>query len=188
MSALSKIQKAHLAQLARRAFNRAHAMRQAEHAAQMQPAAAATLQEALHALEVDGSNAAFESWRHAHVANACGKHGLRCCDQLDYKTVEAHFLQLLGQDGRALNAHVRAETEPRRQAETVLTEACRRWGFHLNYAANLCQKIHKVSLFDASTGTIWKLIYTINNRGRARAKAKAPAAQHKEAILTLPHG
>lgn len=151
MSSLSTLQKKILARLARRAFNLTGA-------------------KALGAGDAwDGSGAAFDVWRHDQVATASGKAGLRACSQLDYKRVEAHFQSLLGQDGRALNAHVRAETEPRRQAEAKLLEVCEQWGFHLDYASSLSLRIHKVNLFDADTAVIWKLIYTINNRGRAKA-------------------
>ena len=170
MSALSIKQKQHLAQLARRAFNlegaKARSSGVNEHDIQIAP----DWQTAMAALAAEGSNKAFEEWRHQHVARACGKQGLRCCSQLDYKTVEAHFLHLLGEDGRAMNAHVRADSEPRRQAEAVLVKKCKECGFTLNYAAGLCQAIHKVALDDAPPGVIWKVIYTVENRGRARSK------------------
>lgn len=65
-----------------------------------------------------------EAFRHAHVAIATGKLGLRCCSQDDYKRVEAHFLDLLGETGKALNAHLRAETNSRRQVAWKIRKRC----------------------------------------------------------------
>jgi hypothetical protein len=160
MSALSNNQKAILAQLARRAFNLIGSrLRGADRYPQ-----SGTLQGDLDILALRGTPKSFEEWRHAQVRMAVGKEGLRCCSQMDYKRVEAHFQHLLGNDGAALNAHMRAESEPRRQAEAVLIEACKRKGLHLNYAAALCQRIHHVNLFEAPANVLWKLVYTINNR------------------------
>lgn len=117
--------------------------------------------------------ASVEDWRHSQVAAACGKFGLKCCDQNDYKRVEAHFLELLGESSRAFRAHVAAETEPRRQAEAVLTRELERFGMRLAYAEAICRQQFKCGLFDASEGQLWKLVYTVRNRGNARKKEAA---------------
>ncbi len=136
---LTNPQKRHLSQLARRAW------------AQAGP-------------ELDGMTP--EDFRRNEVATACGKHGLRCCNQDDYKIVEAHFLNLLGETGQAMNALVRAQSNPRRVAEYKLLEACEHSGVNLAYAAAICQRIFKCALDDADAQTIWKVCFTIKNRAR----------------------
>jgi hypothetical protein len=112
-------------------------------------------------------------YRHTQVALACGKAGLRCCSQDDYKLVEAHFLALLGETVKAFNAGVRAATEPRRQAEAVLVRECERFGLRLSYAAAICRSVFKCSLEDASPNQLFKVMYTIRNRGHARQQKAA---------------
>lgn len=138
---LSHFQKRYLSQLARRAWQ----------AAEREVADEAT-------------------FRHAEVARASGKAGLRCCSQDDYKRVEAHFLNLLGETGQALNAHLAAETEPVRQAEAVLRRECQRFGLALSYPAAICARQFRCPLAEATEKQLWNLVYTIRNRGNARQK------------------
>ena len=197
MSALTNKQKFVLAQMARRAFNLEGAKMRGRH---LTPALSPrggegetvsasagvfcggrheTLQEALRALAANGgSDGCFETWRHEpQVKLACGKNGLRLCSQLDYKAVERHFQQLLGEDGRAFKADQRWQSEPRRQAESILVKACARHGFHLSYADAICRSVHGMSLDDAETPVIWKVIYTVNNRGGKRKRAALAATR-----------
>lgn len=153
--------------LARRAFNvvgaRVRAMRVA-------PQPGSSLQADMELLAASGTSAAFDTWRHAQVVRACGKDGLRLCSQLDFNAVKGHFLWLIGEDGHALNAHMRAETEQRRQFEHLIVIACTRWGFHLSYAENLCRSIHRVNLNDADARVLRLVMITVNARGAAKAK------------------
>lgn len=114
-----------------------------------------------------------DSFRHAEVIRACGKHGLRCCSQDDYKRVEAHFLWLLGEDVKAFHANLRAETEPVRTARAVLERECGRFGFQLSYPAAICRQQFHVELNSASEKQLWNLVYTIRNRGAARRQSQA---------------
>lgn len=184
MSELSNKQKRYLADLARRAFNKRAAELRAGAAgiAPMQGAAmAGSRQEALDCLclaphgvrDLAGPASAHEAettWRHEQVRIACGRPGLRACSQLDYKRVESHFLDLLGQAGSAFNSQVQAETEPRRQAEAVLLRELNRFGFRLSYAESISRAQFKCGVMDASVGQVWKLVYTVRNRGNARNK------------------
>jgi len=117
-----------------------------------------------------------EEFRHAEVARACGKAGLRCCSQDDYKHVEAHLLDLCGEPGKALAAHVAAVTQPRREAEAVLARACREAGLQLGYAAAICQRQFHCTLGDANERQLWNLVYTVRNRGRAKQKHERTGA------------
>jgi hypothetical protein len=118
-----------------------------------------------------------EEFRHHQVASATGKLGLRCCSQDDYKTAEAHFLNLLGHTGEALNAHLRAATETRRVARYKLDQACAEFGLSINYANAICRRQHRgLTIDDITERQIWQLVYTIRNRGRAN-KRHHPYAQ-----------
>ena len=157
---LTKGQKAYVAQLAKRAFN-------------------------LTVAKARGSGNTFddsdrptdpllrdeEAWRHAEVALACGKLGLRCCSQDDYRIVEGHFLELLGQHGAAFNAQVHAATEKKRVAQFKVMEACERFGLTIGYAAHIAkQQNNGAALEDLSERALWNLVYTINNRGRKKTQ------------------
>lgn len=112
------------------------------------------------------------SYRHNLVIKAANKHGLRCCGQSDYNRVKAHFLHLLGEDGAALNAHIRAETEPRRLAEYKLKEACAEFNLPLSYADAICRRQNRgLGMQEVGTKTLWHLFYTIRNRGRRKQAA-----------------
>jgi hypothetical protein len=150
MSCLTKFQKSTLARLATRAFR-------------FECAKARGRNE-----EVNSSSAAAAQFRHDQVAQACGKLGLTCCSQYDYKSVEAHFLNILGQTGAAFNCHMAAQSEPRRQAEAVLVRELARFNINISYAASICRNQFKCSLDDASEKQIWCLVYTVRNRGNAR--------------------
>lgn len=118
-----------------------------------------------------------DEFRHAEVILACGKAGLRCCSQDDYKHVEAHLLDLCGEPARAFNAHVAAVTQPVRQAGAVLARACREAGVELGYAAAICQRQFRCGLADANERQLWNLVFTVRNRGLARKRAAQPQPQ-----------
>ena len=143
---LDKNQKRILSQLARRAFNRELAM------ARGRGEKLADLNEV--------------AFRHQHVAQACGKLGLRCCSQDDYGAVKGHFLNLLGEAGKAFEAIHHGEGNARRVAEFKVVQACEQSGVAVAYAARICASMFKCSLEDASADQLWKLMFTIKNRGR----------------------
>lgn len=149
---LSNKQKAYLAGVARRAYNMAAAVARGRG----------------EVLEVGA-----EDWRHAEVAKACGKLGLRCCSQDDYKLVEGHFLDALQRPGEAFNAFVRGATNKRRVAEWKVVKECERFGFALGYADKICRaQNHGAGLDDVDEKALWRLVYTIRNRGNGRKKAQ----------------
>jgi len=143
---LTNVQKRILSQLARRAFNRELAM------ARGRGEKLADLNEV--------------AFRHQHVAQACGKLGLRCCSQDDYGAVKGHFLNLLGESGKAFEAIHHGEGNARRVAEFKVVQACEQAGLQVAYAGRICANMFKCSLADASADQLWKLMFTIKNRGR----------------------
>lgn len=152
MSALSKKQKAYLAGLSERAFN----------------LAAAKARGAGEEMTTDWR--ARGDWRREQVAVACGKAGLRCCGQLDYAAVEAHFLGLLGETKRAFEAHVRSATEERRQADAVLLRETEKAGLSPMYVEAICRRQFRCPVMDANAKQLWCLVYTVRNRAAAKRR------------------
>ena len=114
--------------------------------------------------ELDGMSA--DEFRQQEVVKACGKLGLRCCSQNDYGAVKGHFLNLLGETEKAFQAVHHGEGNARRVAEYKVVQACRDAGLELAYAAKICANTFKCSLDEASTDQLWKLMFTVKNRGR----------------------
>lgn len=118
----------------------------------------------------------LKRFRHAEVAKACGKLGLRCCSQDDYGTVKAHFLSLLGEDGRALKAHVEGANNPDRIAEWKLSQeidAAAAVGITRRYAEEICKRQFGCTILEATTKQKWNLMFTIRNRAAAKRKGQA---------------
>lgn len=169
---LSHKQKAHLSQLASRAYHRAAAMARGRG----EPA-------------WDMSYKAVNEYRHAEVIKAVGKNGLRCCSQLDYKAVEGHFLNLLGQVKPAFRAHMRSATEPHRQAEAILTIAIRQAadvGITAAYAEAICKTQNKCHILECDEKQLWNLIYTIRNRAAARRRARESEIRSDRSVRSVP--
>lgn len=156
---LNNRQKAYLSQLARRAFNLevARARGAGEVIEDNQPSDP-LLQDAEH-------------YRHAHVAFACGKMGLRCVSQDDYKAIEAHFLNLLGETKRAFNSFVLSATEKKRVAKYMVVAACKEFDFQIGYAEHICREQNNgTGLDDVDSKTLWRIVFTIRTRGAARKR------------------
>lgn len=154
-SPLSKLQKRELSQLSDRAFE----------------AVATAARERGEDPPMDWK--ARAEFRHAEVAKAVSKAGLRCCSQADYASVKAHFLHLAGRDGEAMTWHMRAQTEPRRQAETVLfreVQAAAAAGITPKYVEAICCTQYRCCIAEASANQLWKLVYTVRNRAAAKRK------------------
>lgn len=154
---LSKLQKQILAQLARRAFNKAGAVARGR------------------GEEWDESSAHFNEWRHEQVAKACGKAGLRCCDQMDYQIVRGHLLDLLGESGTAFNALVRGDrdNQERLQFRALIyqnIEKNKDIGMTVGYAYAICRNQFKCHFNEASTQQLKNLLFTIRNRATAKRK------------------
>lgn len=150
---LTHAQKAHLARLAARAFNRANAIARGQGE---QPAADAA------------------AWRRDQVAVACGKLGLRCASQRDYKLIEARFLDLLGDTTNAFRAGVRAATEDRRQAYWHIAQACARLGKPMAYANAISRQMFRgLTLDDIALTALWKVLFALRYQIQ-RQRREAP--------------
>ncbi len=111
-----------------------------------------------------------DEYRRRHVAAACGKSGLRCCSQDDYGLVTAHFQDLLGESGRAMNTLVHAQGNGRRIAEYKLMQALGAARLGIGYAARICMTQFKCTLEDATEKQLWCLLFTIKNRAKTAPK------------------
>ncbi len=165
---LSNLQKRLLSQLADRAFNRATALARAR------------------GEEPETNTAARAKFRHDAVEAAVGKRGLRCCGQADYKTIEAHLLDLCGEPARAMRSHMAAETDTRRRAEWKLfheIQAAADAGLTVPYVEAICRAQFHCGITEASEKQLWRLVYTVRNRAAAkrkqgRAVAAAPPTRY----------
>jgi len=154
----SHLQKASLAQLAKRA---------GEHVA---------AQARARGEKFDDSTAGLNQWRREQVMIAIGKPGLTACVNADWNAVAAHFESLLGNDDRALNHLLRQESESRRQAEFVLVREMERAGFGPAYVDTICRSQFKCPVADATPDQLRKLTFTIRNRSVARRRKAEVAA------------
>jgi hypothetical protein len=118
--------------------------------------------------DIDGQT--FDEWRHSEVQRVCGKSGFRCCDQDDYAPLMAHFKHLQGEDGAALNWHVRSSGQPRRVAMAVLMRSIGQAGITRGYAEAICRSIFKCGLEEASESQLWKVNSTVRNRANAKKR------------------
>ncbi len=116
------------------------------------------------------NTAEADQFRHEQVTRAVGADGLRLCRQDDYKALEAFFLDLAGESGQALTAHMEHATEPARVALETLRAECEERGISLNYAEAICRKQYKCELADADANQLWRLTFTVKNRRRNRAR------------------
>lgn len=160
MSPLSTLQKSTLAQAFRRGF-------------------------ALHlrASATSADNPSFDQWRHEQVMAAVGKPGLRCCDQNDYCALMAHTCTLIGDEGDALNWHLRGHDEPLRQARAILKRELATASLSPNYAEAICKNEYGCPVGDANKTQLWRLIYTIRNRAKSR---KAKGDRSGSSVRSVP--
>jgi len=114
------------------------------------------------------SAAELEAWRREQQQKACGLLSLTFADQKDYPALEAHFLDLLGESGKAFMRLLKPELKEQRQALAVLARDCRERGLNLGYPSAICRKQYKCTLEEASPKQIWRLVFTIRNRRQAK--------------------
>jgi len=112
----------------------------------------------------DTSTAAATAYRHEQVAKAVNKAGLTCCSQADFLPLIAHFEDILGNSGRALNAHMQSQTDSLRRVQWLLNSEIAKARLTTAYAAKICIDQNKCTLDNASEAQLWRLVYTIRNR------------------------
>lgn len=122
----------------------------------------------------------FEDWRrHEQFIAVTGANplldrtsriSLRDCSQRDLLKLVAHFDDLAGEPGKAVDAHMRDEVKDSAIALRKLHAECAARGLDISYAAKICLKQYKCALEDASPNQLWRLVFTIRNRKKKVAK------------------
>jgi len=105
----------------------------------------------------------FDTWRREQSIKAVGKR-ITEAGQRDFLRLRAHFLDLAGQSGAALNVLLKAENEPQRIALHKLTRECSQRGLPLAYPEAICKRQYRCTLAEASAQQIWRLVFTVRNR------------------------
>lgn len=121
---------------------------------------------------VPDSQATLDAWRHEETRKAIGIDSLRFAGQEHYPPLLAHFLNLKGESGKAFNVTLSHQTSGRDLAWAKLQGALRDKNLPEAYAAAICQRQNQCTLDRATEKQLWRLVFTIINRGNA-AKRKA---------------
>jgi len=118
---------------------------------------------AVHFREPNGE-AELSQFRHEQVQSAVGKSGLRVCVQDDFLPLKAWFLDLMGESGQAMDAHIEHAGEARRLALYHLEQVCAMSGHDVSYAGVVCRSMFKCALDEASAVQLWKLVFRLKSR------------------------
>lgn len=114
----------------------------------------------------------FDAWRHAECQAAAGVPGLTGANQATYRTLRAHFAKIAGDDADAFRDHIGAGSDAAQGTDLAthhLKKNCEKFDLaYPAYPAAICRSQFKCSLGDATAKQLWKLIYTIRTRGRAK--------------------
>lgn len=129
--------------------------------------------EAVHR-RAPASQAEFDAWRRDQQQRAIGESSLTLAKQSDFSRLQAHFLDLKGESGRAFNALMKPAVTDTAQARAVLARELRKAGLAEEYAASICQRKHKCALAEATPKQLWDLVFTVRNRA---AKARRTEAE-----------
>ena len=125
-------------------------------------------------------------FRHAECIKVCGKRITEAA-QRDFLPLKAHFQDLGGKSGQALNTLLRAESEPQRIAMHKLTQECRSRKLSLSYPEAICRKQYHCNLTQASAKQLWHLVFTIRNRRKtSRQDAKPQREKTKKSTADIP--
>lgn len=121
--------------------------------------------------EQGSHGAGFREWRRREQFKAVGIESLRHCSKRHLLKLIAHFQDLAGEPGRAVNTHMRDEVKDSAIAMRKLEAECAARGIQISYPAKICAKQYKCALEDASPNQLWRLVFTVRNR---RVKVASP--------------
>lgn len=114
--------------------------------------------------------AELAAWRREQQVKACGIDSLTAVTQAHWPALEAHFLDLQGESGRAFTRLLQPELKAQRLARFKLTAALKERGLAEGYAAAICRMQYKCDLDAATARQLWRLVFTIRNRKKAEGK------------------
>lgn len=109
----------------------------------------------------------LDTFRHRIARSVCGRRISEAVNG-DYKALEARFLSLRAESARAFESALKSETEGLRIAHHKLATELRAHGLQPGYAETIASAIFKRPLGELHTKEIWKVFYTIRNRGKAK--------------------
>jgi hypothetical protein len=136
--------------------------------------------------QLPSADSRMTAFRHQESIKAIGKRITEAC-QRDFLPLKAHFQDLGGKSGQALNTLLRAESEPQRIAMHKLTQECRYRKLSLSYPEAICRKQYHCNLTQASAKQLWHLVFTIRNRRKtSRQDAKPQREKTKKSTADIP--
>jgi hypothetical protein len=109
----------------------------------------------------------LEDFRHRVAVEACGKR-ISAAGNGDYKAIQARFLVIFGESARAFDSAMKSETEGLRIAHQKLSTELLAQGLQPGYAETIARAVFKRPLASLHTKEVWKVFYTIRNRGNAK--------------------
>lgn len=114
----------------------------------------------------------LDAWRRAELFKARGKRSLTTCIQGDYLPLVAHFADLAGESGVAMNAHLRDATSARRVALHRLKTECAERGLTLAWPAAIARNKFKCTIDDCTSKQLWQLIFSVRKSKHKKTPAK----------------
>jgi len=113
------------------------------------------------------------AWRKEQQRQHFGLESLTTATQAQYADIKSHFEALAGETGRAFNTALRGQDNDRRVARWKLNEALKAAQLSPAYAQAICKTQYHCTLDEADKDQLWRLVYTIKNRGNARKRSAA---------------
>lgn len=110
----------------------------------------------------------FDTWRREIALRACGLR-ISEADQRDWAALKAAYLDAAGDSGRAFETLMREDDNKRRIAMHKLVRACTERGLPLAYPEAICRRQYRCCLGEASAPQLWRLVFTVKNRRKAKA-------------------
>lgn len=131
------------------------------------------------------SPATLDAWRHEETRKAIGLASLRHAAQPHYRPLLAHFLNLKGESGRAFDLIRQDQLREIQLAKAKLRQALATAKKPWPYAEAICRHQNRGLTIDELTSEppIWRLVFTITNRGNT---AKRKAVTTKDTKNTKP--
>jgi acyl-CoA-binding protein len=122
------------------------------------------VKDATRAWKALGKPGTFDEFRRAQVEKVTGLQGLRECSQGHYLKLKARFEDLAGNPDKALNTHLRAETNDRRQYIHLIAELIAKHELAPTYADSIARDRFKQPFSECSAEQVLDILKTIKAR------------------------
>lgn len=117
-----------------------------------------------------------EAWRRDEQRKQWGLESLTAATQDQYPDIKAHFQALAGDLAGAYKTTRRGQDNPRRVARWHLNKALAAAKLSKAYAQAICKTQYRCTLDEATRDQLWRLVYTVKNRGNARKRKAAKSS------------